>query len=421
MSTLRIPRMWQPLRISSLTEFYLVFVAVGIPWQSHQILRKGVTAFHVVNAILVCGILVSLLINGPKPKWHLAIPMYVYMLGSVLGMFNSEVYSINIYTLSQDIYLYVWFIVLCVFLNAEHRVELLIVAWALTLILVLGTDGFLPSGHGSQRGEYSFRNPNRAAAYLSFTLFLLLHPVIPLPFKAIACVLVFIGVRATGSAAGSIGVVLAAASFGWSVLYMRSRRSARPLLILGVVSLGLLIVVINPLQNNSLPTLLGSVAPSAAPRIERSADSREEIWTKGMESFEKHPFGIGPASFHKQIDSGVSDDGSIELHSDPVASLVERGVVGFLGYILLILATIREVFRMMHRSEEWRDIVWAAALTGACTVYFFYSITHEALHHETFWLMIALVFSQVRILDEKRKDRILVPIRDRGVRAAIVK
>jgi O-antigen ligase len=287
-------------------------------------------------------------------------------------------------------------------LDSEERVDRLVIAWVLVLILVLSTEGFLASVQGTQRGEFSFRNPNRAAAYLTLSFYLLLHPVVPLPLKAILGLLVFSGVRATGSAAGSIGLTLGVFVFGWSLCYMRSARNARPLLLLGVVALALVVLVMNPMKSSDLPTVLGSMAPTAADRIERSSDTREEIWAKGMESFREHPLGIGPASFHKQIDAGISDDGLIELHSDPVATLVERGVVGFLGYILLIVFVVREVFRMMHRSSEWRDVIWAAALAGACTVYFFYSITHEALHHETFWLMIALVFSQVRILQRKQ-------------------
>jgi O-antigen ligase len=308
----------------------------------------------------------------------------------------------NIYTLTQDAYLYIWFVLLCMLLDSEERVERLVVAWALVLILVLSTEGFLASVQGTQRGEFSFRNPNRASAYLTLSFFLLLHPIVPLPIKAILGVLVYAGVRATGSAAGSIGLTLAVFVFGWSLFYMRSAKVMRPLLLLGVVALGLAVLVINPTKNRDLASVLGSVAPTAADRIERSSETREEIWAKGMESFREHPLGIGPASFHKQIDSGISDDGLIELHSDPVATLVERGLVGFVGYIMLIVLVALEVFKMMHRSSEWKEVIWAAALAGACTVYFFYSITHEALHHETFWLMVALIFSQVRILEGKR-------------------
>ena len=390
------------LRIRSAADVYLIFVAAALPWQNHQVMRKGITLFHVINAILLCVILVSLMSRGPKPRWYLVIPVYVYWVGSILGMFSSEVYSINIYTLAQDIYLYVWFVTMCVLLRSDERVDILAIAWALTLVFVLGTEGFIAQGGAIDRGEFSFRNPNRAAAYLTLTFFILLRPAIPLLFKVVLGGLVAIAVGATASAAGTIGLGMGVLVFFYSIVYAKGPRAMRPLLVLGVCGVGLLVAVLNPLANKDLPSALGELAPTAAPRIERSAGTREEIWVKGLESFRKHPLGIGPASFHRQIDSGISDDGSIELHSDFVASLVERGIVGLLGHILLLIWVAREVFRGLTRSYRFRDVIWASALAGATTTYFFYSITHEALHHETFWLLLALIFSHVQIMESRR-------------------
>ena len=123
-----------------------------------------------------------------------------------------------------------------------------------------------------------------------------------------------------------------------------------------------------------------------------------------MDSFKEHPMGIGPASFAGQVDTGLGEDGMIELHSDFVATLVERGVIGFAGYMLILLWIAREVFRLLNLasiSTANRDRLWAAALAGAVASYLFYSITHEAMHHDSFWLLLALVFSQVRNLEAK--------------------
>src|SRR5688500_17667853 len=115
MASLR--KMFERLKLRSPTDFYLVFVALVLPWQNQQVLRKGITVFHVINGLLVGAMLVYFLVRGPRPRWLLLIPMYVYLFGSLLGMFNSEVYLMNIYTLTQDLYLYVWFVLLCMLLN----------------------------------------------------------------------------------------------------------------------------------------------------------------------------------------------------------------------------------------------------------------------------------------------------------------
>ena len=188
---------------------------------------------------------------------------------------------------------------------------------------------------------------------MTLSFFLLLHPVVPWVLKGILGVLLAHGVTATGSAAGSLGLFLGGFSVIWALMYMRSAKAIRPFLFLAVAVVGLVVMLINPMRDSSLPTVLGGIAPTAAPRIERSADTREAIWAKGMESFREHPLGIGPARFHKQIDSGISDNGRIELHSDFVASLVERGLIGLLGYFMLIAWMAREIFRMLNRSSTW--------------------------------------------------------------------
>ena len=242
------------LRIRSAIDLYLVFVAAALPWQSHSVIRKAITPFHVINAFLLCVILLSMAAKGQRPRWYLLVPVYVYWLGSVLGMFSSEVYSINLYTLAQDVYLYLWFVTMCVLLDSDRRVDLMIIAWTLTLVLVLGTEGFIAQGGGADRGEFSFRNPNRAAAYLTLSFFLLLRPAIPLLVKGVLCALLVIAVGATGSAAGTIGIGFGALVFVWSLFYAKGTGAIRPLLILGVCAVGLLVAVLNPFANRDLPS-----------------------------------------------------------------------------------------------------------------------------------------------------------------------
>ena len=387
----------------SMADLYLVFIAVAIPWQAEHVIRKGISPFNFVNGFIVVALLAWFMFRGPKPKWPLTVPLYIYLLGSVIGMLNSSVLLYNSYTLGQDLYLYVWFVLLCMLLSTERRVTILILAWIAILLVVLSTEGFWIAG-GESRLEFTFRNPNRASAWLALTLFLVLHPVVPWALKAVLAFLVYQAVAGTGSAAGSIGVVLGAFAFAWGLVYVRSPRIMRPFLSAAVVVIGLLVALINPLANESLPAVLGEVAPAAAPRIERSAGTRQVIWSKGLDSFKEHPMGIGPASFAGQVNTGLGSDGMIELHSDFVATLVERGVIGFVGYLLILLSVVIQVFRNLNLASlttDRRDGVWAAALAGACTVYLFYSATHEAMHHDTFWLLLALIFSQTGILNKK--------------------
>jgi O-antigen ligase len=139
--------------------------------------------------------------------------------------------------------------------------------------------------------------------------------------------------------------------------------------------------------------------------LEEGTDDRQQIWATGMETFREHPLGIGPASFQWQIEIEGFDDPSKGMHSDFVASLVERGIVGFVGFLFLLIAvagTILKMLRLAARSRDRAPGFWAAALAGAFAAYVSYGITHEMLHHETFWLLLALILSHVSVLQRER-------------------
>ena len=381
-----------------------------IPWQSHQIVRKAVTAFHVINVVIVLVVLVSFLLKRERPRWPFLIPMYVYFVGSVLGMFASEAFAENLYTLAQDIYLYVWFALLCVLLDRKERIALLALTWALMLLVVVSSEGVVPGVTGSNRLEFTFRNPNRAAAYLTFSFFILYHPAIPWLLKLPLAFVTFTAVSTTGSSAGYIGLGMGIAASVGVFLYMSTPRHFRPLYPLGLIALALLAASSTWWVGKDMVSIVEEFTPSGADeRVERSATTRQEIWSVGLETFKEHPLGIGPASFHKQIESGFGSKGTIELHSDFVAALVERGIVGFIGFLLLILWVVVAIIRLLNVTAEHGDRgdkVWSAGISGACAAYYFYSITHEALHHETFWLMLALLVSQLAIMIRQSRERL---------------
>lgn len=148
--------------------------------------------------------------------------------------------------------------------------------------------------------------------------------------------------------------------------------------------------------------------------MEEGTSDRTEIWMTGLKTFREHPLGIGPASFRWQIEIESRGGEQKGMHSDFVAALVERGILGLLGFLLLLGAvagTIMKALRLSAREEDRAPGVWAAALAGAFAAYISYGVTHEMLHHETFWLLLALVVGHVTELKRARHGAIvrLVP------------
>src|SRR5688572_13326723 len=147
---------------------YCVATAVAIPWQRVNWIQKGVTPFHLLNAALVLLALLPFL-RQKQVKFHFLAPLFIYQLGTVLGMFNSRFFGYNAYTIAQDLYLYIWFILLCVIFRSERNVKFLAVAWVFvsTLVIFWTAESFIFSSGDHSRLEFSFRNPDRKSTRLN--------------------------------------------------------------------------------------------------------------------------------------------------------------------------------------------------------------------------------------------------------------
>lgn len=416
--------MLQWIRVRSAIDVYLVLLAFLNPWQSESIIRRAITPFHILNVFLLLLLLFSLRLD--RIRLYFVVPFLIYMLGGVLGMFSSEVVFLNTYTLAQDVYLYIWFSVMCVLLQSERRDEHLVTAWICSVLLIITLDHVIGLGMSSRRAEFSFANPSRAGSYFAFTFFFLFHPVIPRVFKIIGGAAIFMAIGATGSRGGFLMWLLGSVIFVWAWVYVRTPRGLRPLQHLGF---GLLVVVGVYTSDrwagmDPLTRFAAYGSPLVAERLETSdsgLETREENWAAGLETFREHPMGIGPLSWQNQVEREGQDQKG--AHSDFFASLVERGVVGFIGFLLFLGAITVKIFKMLrlyaHRGDRRRGI-WAAALTAAFIGYVSYGTTHEMLHHETFWLLLALIVSHATSQKYRRaavvahfpgRERALPPIK----------
>ena len=78
-----------------------------------------------------------------------------------------------------------------------------------------------------------------------------------------------------------------------------------------------------------------------------------------------------------------------------MAALVERGVVGLLGVLLLAVAIAMRaagVSRTRQLTPGYRRVVRTPAfVVGALVTVLVFSLTHEALHDRTVWTLLGLL------------------------------
>jgi O-antigen ligase len=84
-----------------------------------------------------------------------------------------------------------------------------------------------------------------------------------------------------------------------------------------------------------------------------------------------------------------------EAHNDWVAAMVERGVLGFTGLLLLVLEILLLAFAVWNPNRftpQFRAALPAPAyLVGALATAAMYSLTHEELHERTLWTLLGLL------------------------------
>ena len=389
---------------------YCALIAFAIPWQRVSWIHKGITPFHFVNAVLLTLALLPFL-NRKPVKFHFLAPLFVYLLGTVLGMFSSKFVLYNIYTIGQDLYLYIWFVLMCVVLAVERNEKYLVVAWmvAAMIVVFVTADGSIFETVDVSRLEFSFRNPNRAAAYFVLGIFLSFHPVVPWVLRFVIVGLLVKALLATGSAGGLLAFLAGAGVLVviWFYLRYGDRLRLQAVMLIGLC--GILLVGALLMTGEGLRQGYSDATGQAGARVDRSADVRQMIWANGLATFREHPLGIGPGSFFQQFPTEFGRDSkNVELHSDWFSTLVERGVVGIAGLVGLIVAigikTLKLIGLGILENNDKRYSLWIAALAGATVSYIALSFTHEVLHHETFWLVLALIMASIRRLNMPGND-----------------
>lgn len=379
-------------------EVYLLLVVLLLPLHVVYVIRKGITLFHVFN-LLVLPLYFATAARNRRPIRYYFLPaLWIYLLGSVLGIFNSEVFGLNLYTLGQDLYLYLWFTALTMMLSSDRDIEYLATAWVFAAMAVIALGYVRPEGAALLRAEFTFRNPNRAAVYLMTSLFFLFNPALRgrwLLRGALAAVILW-GIGLTGSLGTLTSLAAGFAVIVSVALYVRSSRFWVP----GQVAMILIVMLAGyaTVRFADVEEALQERLPLAFGRAPRSLSVRQQIWDRGFETFRKHPLGIGPASFYAQVETSL-DAGArgVELHSDYVATLVERGVVGFLGLAVMMAIIARYYVQLVRMARDLARPgldLWVGALGGAILGYFSYALTHEALHHDSLWVLLAMLMAQ---------------------------
>ncbi len=369
---------------------------------------------------LIALYLVFALIAWAVPKRVMSFPLAAvtaFILAvSLIGIGMSQFPGPGRTTVIIDVYLYVFFVAAVNDLRHDRRaVGIVLSTWAFSaLVWALLANGitfhFLPDGlarlilsnsRALNRASATTDNPNLAASYFLISLFVLAAAPRPRsrPLRWLAAIWLILAIYGTGSVAGLVGLVTGGGVMMGSFLVRRAGTTVRQaqvviglmLVVLAVATLAVTQLVVtrsllNEVASVSAQQKQGGIFQNSLGRSNRSLHGRLTLWTQGLEKSSggarQELLGVGAGEAKYTVDYK-------SLHNDILAYLVERGIIGLFGLLLLYWFAFRQSVRLLGPRGPTR----LHPLGAAVFANFAFSMTHQTLHFRHVWLLFALVWA----------------------------
>lgn len=398
-------------RASYFKNAYLVAVGVFIPLvgiqdisgNEHMTWKPSLpfetTILDYINILFIYGILMHSFLRRRRLETRLFTPMLVIVFGSLIAMFNTRHAGTNLIALAQDLYLFVFFLALYNVIQSERDMRTLVLPW----IIVAALEGLLILFYLSMnffgRASGTVGDSGGAASYLGISLFFILQPYakIPLFLKLLFGLLVLGAIWATKTLSATFALLISSLmvfTFYWlhvnGVKKLKLGFAGLTVLMIGLAVLPQVMTVRNYLD-----------------RLPESAEGRYEIWKAGLKSFADSPLGvgIGPAAFKEAGRGSFNAEGTRkEIHSDYFAFLIERGIIGFIGFLFLLGTIAAMLFRCLRRTSSERELLWVLGLCGIFCFILIDALTHEVMHARYVWIAFAMIAIQDKLSRARQTD-----------------
>ena len=258
----------------------------------------------------------------------------------------------------------------------------------------------LATGASAVRGYAFFEHPNYAGHFVAMASMLLFAQARTWRVRVLAMVALAIGLLETASFGA---IAMAVAMIG--VVVFRSLKRSTAMLAVGLIFLAVFGLFISAPGDDDLPSITGWNVSEVLneDRLERSQGSRAEIWGEAISAYAETPWGVGPdgvASREIAEYRGVA----LEIHSDALGYLVERGIPGLIGFVGLWVV----IWRSTRPGGIAHMLIIGALVQG---------LFRETMHYRHMWLLIGLgaVLDRRAAQRDAQRDALQDPERDEVV------
>jgi hypothetical protein len=347
-------------------------------------------------------------LSGHRWRFPYVAPMALFVGGGAIGALRGPVPGTGAVALVQDVLLLLWCWALVNVASSPQRFSVLLrtwayssVGWALLLFagLLTGTKALTgQSGDEGVRTSLTFVDPNNAANYFFLSLMVIWATQCPRNRnrRLAAYGVLLAAIFTTGSSGGLVSLAVGG---GVAALFGIGRRwgptPAISAVALGAVAIFALhsAVSISSIQNAAAQSRYAFVRDGLG-RGAQSVESRQSLLQQSTGLYDgSGALGAGPVSTKARLRDEQAPIVK-EAHDDYVAALLERGVIGFAGLVLLFAGLFVRSARfstgpLSHAFS--RAVPKPHALAGAIVGTFVVASVYEVLHMRHVWTLYAFV------------------------------
>jgi O-antigen ligase len=288
--------------------------------------------------------------SGQELRLPYSLAVGLIMLGGAVGALAGPLPASGLLAIVQDLILLVWCAVVVNVARSAAAFQWLLRAWtwsafgwAVLLIAALATGNLGLAGVTDRTGvraSLTFGDPNYAANYFFVALMVVMATQMPRrrSLRMVVYAALLTALAATGSNGGLLSLAVGLAIV--AAFYMGRRWGTLPLLttlcVAGVIGLLGLVTAQNlPIEQwareSGQPLLRDSIGRSS-----QSAQERAWLISETIGLYEQGaPWGLGPDSTKPLLQTQLAPY-AYQTHNDYIEAIVERGVLGAFGLMVLI-------------------------------------------------------------------------------------
>jgi len=333
-----------------------------------------------------------------------AVAVGLMVLGGAIAGLAGPLPGTSLITLVQDLVLFCWATAITNLARRPGVLRVLSTTWALTsvacaAVLVCAAlfgwaavEGFIAKD--GNRASFTFGDPDYAATYWVFSVFIVYATQRPRRawLRRLGYVLLIWSLVLTQSNGGLVALPVGVALVLVVAVHRRFGTVAALsalLLTVAVVGASLTAVPLSAIQESARysgqPLLQETVGRSDASSAQRSVLTGEAMRLYDTDG----PLGSGPGTT-KELLTDRHYAYAKEAHDDFLASLVERGLIGVVGIVVLLAGALARGAHVLRGPPRgWPELPRPVGLVAALAAALLAGTYYEVLHFRYVWLLLA--------------------------------